>query len=168
MTSTPADVTAVLGRLLRAASPFEEVAVTDAMITAGLMWRCPCGATGGYDNTSGCDLCGADRLWTKDRTPPRYKYGELLDDLRCALKEWFDDRPRIPRPAAVGFRITTEYDDGPAWATDGATAFYTSSPDGSPLPHDFERTQVADALIEISEADRPQTGDVLRVAVPVL
>lgn len=168
MTSTTAEVTAVLGRLLLAASPHEEVAVTDAMITAGLMWRCPCGATGAYDNTLGCDLCGADRLWTQDRTPPRYEYGELLSDLRDALKEWFDDRPRIPRPAAVGFRVTTDYDDGPAWATDTATAFFTSSPDGSPFPHDFERTHVADALTEISEFDRPHSGDTLRVVVPVL
>lgn len=167
MTSTAAAVTAVLGRLLLAASPHEEIAVTDAMITAGLMWRCPCGAKGAI-NDAACGLCGADRLWTTDRTPPRYEYGELLGDLRCALKEWFDDRPRIPRPAAVGFRITAEYDDGPAWAIGAATAFFTCSPDGSPLPYDFGRTQVADALIEIGEFDRPQTGDALRVVVPAL
>ncbi|MEU0857478.1 hypothetical protein ABZ352_18845 [Streptomyces griseofuscus] len=167
MTTTTADVTAILGRLITAASPYEEIALTDAMITAGLMWRCPCGANNGYDDIA-CGLCGAARLWAEDETPPRYEYGELLDDLRAALKDWFDDRPRIRRPAAVSFRVTTEYDDGSAWATDGATVFFSSSPQGLDYSHDFERSAVADALVEISEFDRPQTGDTLRIVVPAI
>jgi hypothetical protein len=158
-----------LGRLMDAAAPSDEIALTNTMITTGLMWRCPCGATNAHDEDSdACSLCGADRLWAKDQTPPRYDYGELLADLRYALKEWFDDRPRARRPAAVSFRVTTVYDDGPAWATDGATAYFTDSSAGLAYPHDFDRSVVADSLAEVSEFDRPQTGDTLRVAIPVI
>ncbi|MFH0245929.1 hypothetical protein ACGRHY_26740 [Streptomyces sp. HK10] len=167
MATTPTDVTAVLNRLMTAASPYEEIAVTDAMITAGLMWRCPCGGTNAYNDIV-CDLCAADRLWIADQTPPRYKCWKLLDDLREGLKDWFDDRARVRRPAAVGFRVTNEYGDDPAWATSGATVYFPDSPTGTEYPHDFAHSWVADALVEISEFDRPQPGDSLRIVVPAV
>ncbi|MFD7764135.1 hypothetical protein [Streptomyces microflavus] len=165
--TAPLTVTAVVSLLMSDAFQHEETVLLERALHTGLMWRCPCRATNAHD-VDACAECGAARLWTTDRTPPRYEYGELLEDLREGLKDWFDDRPQARRPAAVGFRITTEYDDGPAWATDGATAYYTDSPDGMECSPVFERTAVADALVEISEFDRPQTGDRLVVTVPAI
>ncbi|WP_030372410.1 hypothetical protein [Streptomyces rimosus] len=166
MTTTPADVAVVLQRLMIATSASEENAVIESAVNAGLMWRCPCGGTNPYD-ANACDLCAADRLWAADATPPRCEYGKLLIDLREGLKFWFDDLAPARRPAAVGFRIT-EYDNGPAWATWGATVYFTDSPDGVEYPLDFEGSWVADALVEISAFDPPQTGDTLRVVVPAI
>jgi hypothetical protein len=167
MTTTPADVTAILGRLIEAAYHSEETVIVDTAISAGLMWRCPCKTTNALEDTS-CDVCGKDRPWARDQTPPRYGYGELLTNLREGLKEWFDARPRIRRPAAVTFRITTGYDDGVAWATNGATVHFTDSPTGLAYPEDFTHSAVADALVEVSEFDRPQTCDTLRVSIPAI
>ena len=167
MPTTPADVAAILGRLMDRAYIHEESALIETAIRAGLIWRCPCKATNALDE-SACAVCGKDRLWTEDRTPPRYVYGDLLTDLRDALQEWFDDRPRVRRPAAITFRITTDYDDGAAWATNGATVHFTDSPTGLDYPEDFARSAVADALVEISEFDRPQTCDTLRVSIPAI
>ncbi|MFD3815191.1 hypothetical protein ACFWRZ_08995 [Streptomyces rubiginosohelvolus] len=167
MPISPADTAAVVSHLLSGAFQHDEAVLRERALHTGLMWRCPCRAVNAHDGNA-CTECGARRLWSTDRTPPRYEYGQLLEDLREALKEWFDDRPGVRRPAAVGFRVTTDYDDGPAWATDGATAYFTDSPDGVEYPHDFERTAVADALVEIADFDQPQTGDRLIVVVPAL
>ncbi|MEU7229002.1 hypothetical protein AB0B05_34985, partial [Streptomyces chrestomyceticus] len=167
MTTTPADITLVLSRLTVAANAHDQDVIADSAVDAGLMWRCPCGGTNAYGDTA-CGVCAAARLWTTDKTPPRYEYGKLLEDLRSALVDWFNDRSQVRRPAAVSFRVTTGYDDCPAWATWGASVHFPNSPDAIDYPHDFERTLVADALVEISEFDRPQTGDTLRVVVPAL
>lgn len=156
--------TATVRLLIDAAPPAHKDAVTEAATSAGLLWRCLCSEANECTDAA-CTACRVARPWTQDVTPRRYSYGELLDDLRAALKEWFDEQPG-PRPAAIGFRITTDYDDGPAWATDGATAYFTSLSSGTPHRGDFGRSLVADALIEISEFDQPQFGDTLRVAVP--
>lgn len=152
---------------MNGAPQYEDTVLRDRAVHSGLMWRCVRRTTNAYDENT-CAECDADRLWTTDTTPPRYKYGQLLEDLREGLKCWFDDRPTVRRPAAVGFRVTTQYDDGPAWATWGATAHFPDSPTAIEYPHDFERSLVADALVETSEFDRPQTGDALRVVVPAL
>lgn len=165
MSITTTDVATVVSRLLSGAFEYEEKVLRERAVHSGLMWRCTCHAINAYDGKS-CAKCGADRLWTADATPPGSEYGKHLEDLRYALTDWFDDRAQVRRPAAVTFRVTTEYDDGPAWATWDATVHFTNSPDGMDYPHDFEHTSVADALVEISELDPPQTGDTLRVVVP--
>ncbi|MER7761543.1 hypothetical protein [Streptomyces sp. NPDC097619] len=167
MSVASTDIATVLRGLLNGASQHEDSVLRERALHSGLMWRCPCDATNAYD-ADACHECAAERLWTNDTTPPRYRYGPLLEDLRGGLKEWFDDRPHMRRPAAVGFRITTEYDDGPAWATGGATAYFTDSPQGLEVPHAFDRSCVADALVEIGDLDQPQTGDRLIVRIPAL
>ncbi|MFE3559446.1 hypothetical protein ACFXKW_32015 [Streptomyces sp. NPDC059193] len=157
------DTAAVLARLLETAQPHEQTAMVEAAITSGLMWRCTCRAANA-PATGMCTACGKARLWTADVTPGAY--GELLQDLRSELSEWFQDRPAVPRPAAVSFRITTQYEDGPAWAITGTSFYFTDQPHAIRHDHDFSRTAVADALTEISEYDPPQTGDTLRIALP--
>ncbi|MEW1677941.1 hypothetical protein AB0O47_32610 [Streptomyces noursei] len=159
------DVAIIVSRLMNGALQYEDTVLRNRAVHSGLMWRCVCRATNAYDENA-CPECGADRLWTTDTTSDAY--GQLLEDLREGLKCWFDDRPTVRRPAAIGFRVTTQYDDGPAWATWGATVYFTDSPYGLEYPNDFERSLVADALVEISEFDRPQTGDALRVVVPAI
>ncbi|MFF9192593.1 hypothetical protein [Streptomyces rochei] len=110
-----------------------------------------------------------------DVTPSQYVYPKnLVDDLREALTEWFDDNPEHTRPEAVSFHITHDYDDGPAWSTYGPTFHYGSDPEREErhdipvdqLPSvDFDRTAVADALIEIGDFEQPQDGDTLRIAL---
>ncbi|MET9528185.1 hypothetical protein [Streptomyces coeruleorubidus] len=157
--------TQTISHLMKAAFLSEQRVLTDLALHAGLLWRCVCKEVNAL-HLGACGGCGKARLWTKDVTPPRYEYGTLLEDLRSALADWFDDRPKIGRPAAISFRVTTEYDDGPAWATWSATAYFTDSPDGKVFKDDFERSFVADALVELGDFDRPQTGDTLRVVVP--
>ncbi|MEV0487295.1 hypothetical protein AB0I69_42685 [Streptomyces sp. NPDC050508] len=155
----------VFGRLMSAAFLSQQHALTDLGPFTGLLWRCVCKELNTPD-LNACGGCHKARLWTKDATPPRYEYGTLLEDLRSALTEWFDDRPKIRRPAAISFRVTTEYDDGPAWATWDTTAYFTDSPTGQTYGEDFERSFVSEALVEIGNFDRPQVGDTLRVAIP--
>lgn len=110
-----------------------------------------------------------------DVTPGRYVYPKnLIDDLRDALTEWFDDNPDHTRPSAVSFRITHDFDDGPAWSTYGPTFHYDQDPEREErrdipvdqLPDvDFDRTAVADALVEIGDFEHPQDGDTLRIAL---
>ncbi|MGW0920615.1 hypothetical protein ACWD3J_16560 [Streptomyces sp. NPDC002755] len=57
-------------------------------------------------------------------------------------------------------------DDAPARATWGVTACFTDSPDGKAYRDVFERSFVADALVEIGAFDQPQTGDTIRVVIP--
>lgn len=78
---------------------------------------------------------------------------ELRVDLRDALIEFFADRPECPLPSAVTFIVTNDYDDGPAWNTYGATLHY--GPHLAVEAPDFDRTFVADALIEISDDEQP-------------
>ncbi|MFK0154177.1 hypothetical protein ACIQVK_19150 [Streptomyces sp. NPDC090493] len=151
--------------LMKAAFLSEQRVLTDLALHAGLLWRCVC-KEANILHLNRCGGCGGARLWTKDVTPSRYKYGAPLENLRSALGEWFDDRPKARRPAAISFRVTTVYDDGPAWATSSATAYFTDSPDGMAFKDDFERSCVADALVEIGDFDQPQTGDTLRVVIP--
>ncbi|MFJ1744340.1 hypothetical protein ACIOG4_37540 [Streptomyces microflavus] len=158
-------MTTVVARLMNGALPYEETVLRDRAVHCGLMWSCPCTAVNGYAVTA-CAECGAPRLWTTDTTPS--PYGQLLEDLRDALKDWVDARPRARRPAAVGFRVTTQYDDGPAWTTWAAPAYFTNSPDSTEYLHGFDRTLVADALVEISDFEQPQTGDRLIVVIPAL
>ncbi|NEA53525.1 hypothetical protein G3I60_04990 [Streptomyces sp. SID13666] len=75
----------------------------------------------------------------------------LREDLRDAVREWFEWEHK-PLPDAVTFYVTGDYDDGPAWDTYGATLHYGDRTEGA---DDFERTSVADALVEISEDERP-------------
>ncbi|MFD9248314.1 hypothetical protein [Streptomyces bottropensis] len=157
--------TETVSHLMKGAFLSEQRMLTDLAVHAGLLWRCVCKEVNAL-HLNKCGGCGETRLWTKDVTPPRYEYGTLLDDLRSALAEWFDDRPKIGRPAAISFRVTTDYDDGPAWATWSATAYYTDSPDGKVFKDDFERSFVSEALVELGDFDRPQTGDTLRVVIP--
>ncbi|MGW0757106.1 hypothetical protein ACWD1Y_11560 [Streptomyces sp. NPDC002814] len=157
--------TQTISRLMKAAFLSEQRVLTDLAVHAGLLWRCVCKEVNAL-HLGACGGCGKARLWTKDVTPPRYEYGSLLEDLRSALAEWFDDRPKIGRPAAISFRVTTQYDEGPAWATWNATAYYTDSPDGKVFKDDFEQSFVADALVELGDFDRPQTCDTLRVVIP--
>ncbi|MYX26819.1 hypothetical protein GTY75_09075 [Streptomyces sp. SID8381] len=110
-----------------------------------------------------------------DVTPDRHGYPKrLVNDLRDALTEWFDDHPEHPRPSAVSFGITHSYDDGPAWSTYNPTFHYDQDPDREErhdipvdkLPDvDFDLTAVADALVEISDFEHPQDGDTLRIAL---
>ncbi|WP_030230584.1 hypothetical protein [Streptomyces sp. NRRL S-350] len=78
---------------------------------------------------------------------------ELRVDLRDALIEFFADRPECPLPSAVTFIVTNDYDDGPAWNTYGATLHY--GPHLAVEAPDFDRTFVADALIEIGDDEQP-------------
>ncbi|MGP3690815.1 hypothetical protein ACTVZO_40120 [Streptomyces sp. IBSNAI002] len=77
---------------------------------------------------------------------------ELRIDLREALMEFFPHR-KFPMPSAVTIAVTNDYDDGPAWNTYGATLHY--GPDVTVEAPDFERTFVADALVEISDDEQP-------------
>ncbi|HEY8984642.1 MAG TPA: hypothetical protein VIU15_34340 [Streptomyces sp.] len=91
------------------------------------------------------------------RGPARDVYpqvpAELRTDLRDALIEFFADSPERPVPNAVTFIVTNDYDDGPAWNTYGATLHY--GPDVTVEAPDFDRTFVADALIEIGDDEQP-------------
>ncbi|WP_250305183.1 hypothetical protein [Streptomyces sp. A 4/2] len=78
---------------------------------------------------------------------------ELRTDLRDALIEFFADRPEHPVPSAVTFIVTNDYDDGPAWNTYGATLHY--GPHVTVEAPDFDRTFVADTLIEIADDEKP-------------
>ncbi|MQS17267.1 hypothetical protein F7Q99_35090 [Streptomyces kaniharaensis] len=78
---------------------------------------------------------------------------ELRTDLRDALIEFFADSPEHPVPSAVTFIVTNDYDDGPAWNTYGATLHY--GPHVTVEAPDFDRTFVADALIEIADDEQP-------------
>ena len=49
MPTTPADVAAILGRLMDRAYIHEESALIETAIRAGLIWRCPCKATNDLD-----------------------------------------------------------------------------------------------------------------------
>lgn len=157
--------TKVFGSLMNAAFLSQQHALTDLGLHTGLLWSCVCKGVNTVD-LKGCGNCGQTRPWAKDVTPPRYEYGSLLEDLRTALAEWFDDRPKVRRPAAISFRVTTEYDDGPAWATWDTTAYFTDSTAGTPYGEDFERSFVSEALVELGDFERPQTGDILRVVIP--
>ncbi|MFI6112747.1 hypothetical protein [Kitasatospora sp. NPDC051164] len=78
---------------------------------------------------------------------------ELRVDLRDALIEFFADHPEHPLPSAVTFIVTNDYDDGPAWNTYGATLHY--GPHVTVEAPDFDRTFVADTLIEIADDEQP-------------
>ncbi|MFJ8301303.1 hypothetical protein ACIQ9R_36130 [Streptomyces sp. NPDC094447] len=164
-TRTRSTATTALDYLMTAAFPSQRAALTDLAAHQGLMWRCVCRTINTLD-ADACSACEKPRPYTKDVTPPRYEYGQLLEDVRARLAEWFDDEPKERRPAAIGFRVTTEYDDGPAWATWDTTAYFTDAQIGTPYAKDFERSGVADALIELGDFERPQTGDTLIVVVP--
>lgn len=151
--------------LMSAAFVSEQRVLTDLALTMGLMWRCVCQTANTLDSDV-CAKCRKGRLWRKDATPPRSVYGARLEDLRAALAEWFDYRPKVRRPAAISFRVTTEYDDGPAWATWDTTMHFTDSEEGVKCPEDFKRSLVSEALIELGDFDRPQTDDTLRVVIP--
>ena len=111
-----------------------------------------------------------------DTTPSPCAYPKtLLNDLRHALVEWFDDNPDHTRPHAVSFGTTTDHDDGPTWNTSGPTLHYDSDPEREerrdiPVDHltdiDFENTAVADTLGKIADFRHPQTGDTLRITLP--
>lgn len=155
----------VFGRLLSAAFPFQQHVLTDLGPFTGLVWRCVCQELNTHDLTA-CGGCQKARLWTKDVTPPREGYGTLLEDLRAALTEWFDNRPQVRRPAAISFRVTNNYDDGPAWDTMGATVYFTDSSAGEAYKPNFDGSYVSEALVELGDFDQPQVGDVLRVVIP--
>lgn len=112
-----------------------------------------------------CGSCGKLRPWING-TPPRYENSTLLEDLRSALVDWFDDRPKVRRPAAIDFSVATQFDDGPAWATWDTTAYFTDSLVGTPYGEDFQRSFVSEALVELSDFEQPQAGDLLRVVIP--
>lgn len=78
---------------------------------------------------------------------------ELRAFLRDALTEFFEDSTAHAMPSAVTIIVTNDYDDGPAWNTYGATLHY--GPDVEVEAPDFERTFVADALIEIGNDEQP-------------
>jgi hypothetical protein len=101
-------------------------------------------------------------------TPGRFAIPEsLMHDLGSALVEWWDEHaPSAGRPEAVSFRITYDYDDGPAWSTSDAVLHYPGAADDGPAPIDFERTWVAEVLAEISDFEAPQFGEVLRITLP--
>ncbi|MFZ3492202.1 hypothetical protein ACODT5_02995 [Streptomyces sp. 5.8] len=90
---------------------------------------------------------------------------ELRIDLRDALMEFFTHR-KFPMPSAVTIAVTNDYDDGPAWNTYGATLHY--GPDATVEAPDFERTFVADALVEIGDDEQPYgtPSPVLYVPLP--
>ncbi|MFF0754473.1 hypothetical protein [Streptomyces sp. NPDC004267] len=155
--------TDVIDHLMSAAFRSQQAALTDLAQHTGLLWRCFCTQINKL-HLQACERCEKPRRWTEDDTPENY--GPLLEDLREALAEWFDDRPKLRRPAAIGFRVTTEWDDGPAWATWDTTAYFTDSPNGQEYPEDFERSSVAHALAELDDFAQPQTHETLRVVVP--
>ncbi|MFJ9574666.1 hypothetical protein [Streptomyces bacillaris] len=82
-----------------------------------------------------------------------YVPAELRAFLRDALVEFFEDSTVYVMPSAVTIIVTNDYDDGPAWNTFGATLHY--GPDVTVEAPDFERTFVADALVEISDDEQP-------------
>ncbi|MGC4950977.1 hypothetical protein ACLQ2N_32900 [Streptomyces sp. DT224] len=165
MPRSAATATKVFERLMASAFLSQEHMLLDLAPHAGLLWRCLCKQVNPL-NRARCKKCSEARLWTTDVTPTAHnEYGALLEDLRTALTGWFDDRPKERRPAAIGFRVTTEYDDGPAWATD-AVAYFTDCPVGKEYGTDFKRSSVSEALVELGDFDRPQVGHQLRVAIP--
>lgn len=165
MTTTvpPITATTTVDRLIQSAYVSDTDAVADAAIRAGLLWRCECRAINAMP-LKACNSCENKRRWVRDVNPGAYD-AKLLNDLRYALADHFDDRPYMARPAAVSFR-TTHYDDGPAWSNGGARLHYTDKRQGVPYEPRFEGTFVADALTELSEDDAPESGAVLRVVVP--
>lgn len=97
----------------------------------------------------------------------------LLDALRDALNDWFEDHPEHPRPALVEFDVTHTHPEGGAWSEWGPTFHYASHPEREERKDiaveqvmtgvDFSGTRVADALIELDEEERPTNGETLRV-----
>jgi hypothetical protein len=97
----------------------------------------------------------------------------LLDALRGALNDWFEDHPEHPRPALVEFDVTYTHPEGAAWSDWGPTFHYASDPEREerkdiPVEQvmtgvDFTGTRVADALVELDEEERPTNGETLRV-----
>ncbi|MEU5900399.1 hypothetical protein [Streptomyces venezuelae] len=156
--------TSTVARLLQTSYTSDTGRVADAAIRTGLMWRCACTAINADLASDACAECGKKRPWASDLTPT-YCDRKLLEDLRHALADYFDDRPYLRRPAAVSFR-TTHYDDGRAWYAGQARLHYTDKRRGELFETGFDRTFVADALVELSEDTGPQDGAVLRVVVP--
>ncbi|MCG7522853.1 hypothetical protein MHW47_00085 [Streptomyces sp. OfavH-34-F] len=78
---------------------------------------------------------------------------ELRTVLQDALVEFFEDSAVHAMPSAVTIIVTNGYNDGPAWNTYGATLHY--GPDVTVEAPGFERTFVADALVEISDDEQP-------------
>lgn len=98
-------------------------------------------------------------------------------DLRHALADYFAHHPHIARPDAVSFTTTPDYDGHPAWDTQGPTFHYDQDPDREErrdipvdqLPDtDFAHTRVAHALTTIGNAEPPQPGGTLRIALPTV
>jgi hypothetical protein len=94
----------------------------------------------------------------------------LLNALRDALDDWFDDHLDHPRPALVEFDVTHTYPEGGAWSEWGPTFHYASDPEREDIPVeqvmagvDFTGTRVADALVDLDEEERPTNGETLRV-----
>ncbi|MFC8248318.1 hypothetical protein [Streptomyces chartreusis] len=108
--------------------------------------------------------------------PPRAR-ARARHDLRHALADYFAHHPHIARPDAVSFKTTLDYDGHPAWDTQGPTFHYDQDPDREErrdipvdqLPDtDFAHTRVAHALTTIGNAEPPQPGGTLRIALPTV
>lgn len=101
----------------------------------------------------------------------------LLETLREALTDWFDDNPEHARPLLVEFDVTHTYPEGAAWSEWGPTFHYATAPEREerkdiPVEQvmtgvDFTGTSVADALVELDEWERPTNGDTLRLTTTV-
>ncbi|MER0476962.1 hypothetical protein ABR737_01085 [Streptomyces sp. Edi2] len=156
-----------LHELLDCATGEQETVIRDIAYTAGVLWQCRNANCGLHDrprNEQHCPACGHDRQGQPigDRVP--ITHGPILPHLLTALREalvaWFTERHR-PLPDAVSFQYTDQYESH-EWSDWGALHF-----GGRTEPYcDFDGSDVAEVLTEISDDEAPQRNDVLTVALP--
>lgn len=157
-----------LSELLDHATPDQTEAIRAAVYAAGVLWKCRNAACGAEDlprEERRCDRCGYDRKGKPIGDRMSHTYGpvprELLTALREALVEWFTEHDR-PRPDAVTFAYTNQYDGNHDWSDWGVLHFGgRTEPSG-----DFSYSEVAEALIELTDFEAPSFSDEMTIALP--
>ncbi|MFD7553546.1 hypothetical protein ACFV9E_03270 [Streptomyces sp. NPDC059835] len=152
--------------LLNAATDEEDAIIRAVLYRAEVLWKCRnTGCPVDMPRTEHrCSQCGYDRDGRPigDRVPSTYGPipDALLTALRTALAEWFTENGR-PRPDAVTFTYTNQ-NEAHEWSDWGVLHF-----GGRVEPYcDFDGSDVAEALTELSEWEAPHWCDELTIAVP--
>jgi hypothetical protein len=153
--------------LLDAATDEERPAILRVAYKTGVLWKClnpDCGLDERLRRDHRCPDCGYDRTGRPIGDSVPASYGpvpdELLTALREALVEWFTERGRA-LPDAVSFTYTNQYESHD-WSDWGSLHF-----GGRTEPYcNFDGSDVAEALIELTDFEAPYWGHVLTVALP--
>ncbi|GLF98213.1 hypothetical protein [Streptomyces yaizuensis] len=160
--------TVELTDLLSHATDDQADAIRAAAHTAGVLWKCRNAACATDDlprSARRCALCGFDREGEPIGDKVSYPYGpvpgDLLTALRGALVEWFTEHGR-PRPDAVTFAYTNE-NGGAHDCSDWGVLHFGGRTEPS---CDFSGTEVAEALIQLTDFEVPFSGAEMTVALP--